>query len=174
MLDSLQVPYHHTSTFPHAITNATTSSKLMLGILVGFVEEYMSSITEATHQGALIGKEEDNGNQTFHGNKLICRLGCDRVCQQKYEHNLCKYCCKQNKGWISEMLIKSWTYLFVANVRCELGTPESRFCSRLGEMSHVHRCSKHSFSCPDVCRRTIDTTSWTVISHSLTKCVVSS
>ena len=79
MLDSLQVPYHHTSTFPHAITNATTSSKLMLGILVGFVEEYMSSITEATHQGALIGKEEDNGNQTFHDNKLICRLGCDRV-----------------------------------------------------------------------------------------------
>ena len=49
MLDSLQVPYHHTPAFPDATTTAAISSQLTLGILVGFVEDYMSSITEAAN-----------------------------------------------------------------------------------------------------------------------------
>ena len=49
MLDSLQVPYHHTHAFTDATTTTANSSQLTLGILIGFVEEYISSITEAAH-----------------------------------------------------------------------------------------------------------------------------
>ena len=71
MLDSKKISYHHTPAFHDSTISAGMSSQLTLGILVGCVEDYMSSITEAAHRGALTYKKEDNGNQTFHDNFLI-------------------------------------------------------------------------------------------------------
>jgi hypothetical protein len=71
MLDSMQITYHHTPASDGTTNTAAISSQLTLSILVGFVEVNTSSITEAVHRGALIGKEEDNGNQNLHDNNLI-------------------------------------------------------------------------------------------------------
>ena len=73
ILDWLQVSYHLTPAFPDTTATAAISFQLTLGILIGFVEEYISSITEAAHQGALTDKKEDNGNQTFHDKNLILK-----------------------------------------------------------------------------------------------------